>query len=96
METGVFLNISRDHISPLEHRNFEDYFQAKLKLFSHCRNVCVNLDADHASRVLAAAACAERVILLERTAELWFAEATSGWKTAICVSTCICRITRET
>lgn len=33
METGVFLNISRDHISPLEHRNFEDYFQAKLKLF---------------------------------------------------------------
>lgn len=62
METGVFLNISRDHISPLEHRNFEDYFQAKLKLFSHCRNVCANLDADHASRVLAAAACAERVI----------------------------------
>ena len=44
METGVFLNISRDHISPLEHSDFEEYFQSKLQMFSHCRNVCVNLD----------------------------------------------------
>ena len=26
METGVFLNISNDHISPAEHKDFEDYF----------------------------------------------------------------------
>ena len=62
METGVFLNISRDHISPLEHKNFEDYFQSKLQVFSHCRKVCVNLDAEHVQRVLDAASCAERVI----------------------------------
>lgn len=62
METGVFLNISRDHISPSEHQDFGEYFQTKLKLFSHCRNVCVNLDGEHASQVLEAASCAERVI----------------------------------
>lgn len=62
MEAGVFLNISRDHISPLEHQDFEDYFRSKLKMFSHCRNVCVNLDSDYAERVVRAASGAEKVI----------------------------------
>lgn len=69
METGVFLNISRDHISPLEHSDFEEYFQSKLQMFSHCRNVCVNLDSDYAARILRAASGAEQVIAFGTSAE---------------------------
>ena len=43
---GAFLNIGRDHISPIEHPDFEDYFGAKLLLFRHCKKACYNLDCD--------------------------------------------------
>ena len=41
---GAFLNIGRDHISPIEHPDPEDYLRSKLSLFSHCRKACYNLD----------------------------------------------------
>ena len=31
---AVFLNIGMDHISPIEHPDFEDYFASKLRIFS--------------------------------------------------------------
>ena len=46
-------NIGVDHISPIEHPDFEDYFAAKLKILDTCRVGCVNTDADHADRMLA-------------------------------------------
>ncbi|MEG2348436.1 MAG: UDP-N-acetylmuramoyl-L-alanyl-D-glutamate--2,6-diaminopimelate ligase [Clostridia bacterium] len=49
---GVFLNISIDHISPIEHEDFEDYFASKLKIFKQTKVACVNLDADFADRIL--------------------------------------------
>ena len=52
---ACFLNIGRDHISPVEHPDFEDYFQSKLKLFAQAELACVNLDCDRAGQVLAAA-----------------------------------------
>ncbi len=61
-DVGVFLNISEDHISPLEHEDFEDYFNAKLSLFKQTRIACVNLDADYSGRILTAARMSERVI----------------------------------
>lgn len=51
----VFLNIGNDHISPIEHPDFEDYFSSKLKLFSQGAVACVNLDCEHADRALASA-----------------------------------------
>ncbi len=51
----VFLNIGLDHISPIEHPDFEDYFQSKLKIFSQGAAACVNLDSEQAERVLEAA-----------------------------------------
>ncbi len=59
---GVFLNISEDHISPVEHSDFEDYFSSKLKLFSQCRTAVVNLNTDHRERVLEAAKVSPEVI----------------------------------
>ena len=49
---GAFLNIGSDHISPIEHPDFEDYFTSKLKIFDSCRFGCVNTDAKYAERVV--------------------------------------------
>lgn len=57
-----FTNIGEDHISPIEHPDFEDYFSSKLKIFAQSRCAVVNLDIDHADRVLEAAHAAPRVI----------------------------------
>lgn len=52
---GAFTNIGEDHISPIEHPTFEDYFASKLLLFKHCQTAVVNLDMDHADKVYASA-----------------------------------------
>ena len=61
-DTAIFLNISKDHISPTEHKDFDDYFQSKLKIFDRCTCACVNLDSDHIGEILKAAAKCERVV----------------------------------
>ena len=65
---ACFLNIGTDHISPIEHPDFDDYFHSKLKIFAQAEFSCVNLDSDHAQEVLAAArADCRRVITFSRT-----------------------------
>ncbi|MBQ3870399.1 MAG: UDP-N-acetylmuramoyl-L-alanyl-D-glutamate--2,6-diaminopimelate ligase [Clostridia bacterium] len=54
-DTGVFTNIGEDHISPVEHPNFEDYFDSKLKLFSMCGHAVINKESDRFDRIRAAA-----------------------------------------
>lgn len=63
LDIGVFMNISEDHISPIEHADFEDYLTSKMKMFRICDNTVVNLDADPAyiGRILEAAKDAGRV-----------------------------------
>ncbi len=61
-DVGVFLNISEDHISPIEHPDFEDYFGAKLKMFGYCDNACVNLDSDFSERILKEASASNNII----------------------------------
>lgn len=48
---SAFLNISRDHISPVEHPTFEDYFASKLTIFSYAKHSVVNLNSNHAARI---------------------------------------------
>ena len=43
-EVGVFTNFYKDHISPKEHPDMEDYFNSKLKLFQMCRQGVINVD----------------------------------------------------
>lgn len=43
-EVCAFTNISRDHISEAEHKDMEDYFTSKLKIFEQSRIGCVNLE----------------------------------------------------
>lgn len=59
---ACFLNIGYDHISPIEHSDFEDYFSSKLRIFRQGAVNCVNLDCGHADRILAAALEAGRPV----------------------------------
>ena len=60
---ACFLNIGLDHISPIEHPDFEDYFSSKLRIFAQAEVGCVNLDCEHAGRVLAAAQAGSRQVI---------------------------------
>ncbi|MGT2666308.1 UDP-N-acetylmuramoyl-L-alanyl-D-glutamate--L-lysine ligase [Streptococcus rifensis] len=46
-DVGVFLNISPDHIGPIEHPSLEDYFYHKRLLMDNSRAVIVNSEMDH-------------------------------------------------
>ena len=61
-DVGAFLNISEDHISPIEHPDFDDYFHSKLKMFSQVKTACINLESDHLDEIMAAAKASERII----------------------------------
>ena len=60
---AAFLNIGTDHISPIEHPDFEDYFHSKLKIFAQAGFSCVNLDCDHAQEAVEAARSACGTVL---------------------------------
>ncbi len=51
-DVACFTNIGQDHISDVEHPDFDDYFESKLKIFDGCKAACINTDADSASRAL--------------------------------------------
>ena len=52
-EVGCFTNIGRDHISPAEHADFEDYFTSKLKIFDMCRYGVINSGMEFFDRAYA-------------------------------------------
>ena len=55
LDIGIFMNISEDHISPIEHPDFDDYYNSKLKMFKNTKNAIVNMDADLAENTLSVA-----------------------------------------
>lgn len=50
-----WLNIGEDHISPLEHPDFDDYFSSKLKIFDGAKVAVINARTDYFDRVIDAA-----------------------------------------
>ncbi len=61
-DVGVFLNISPDHISSIEHLDYDDYFYSKLKLFKQVKNLVLNLDTDRLDEVLEKAKEVDNII----------------------------------
>lgn len=51
-EYGIFLNIDEDHISKLEHPNFEDYLNCKLEFLKHSKNVLINRNTNYLEEVI--------------------------------------------
>ena len=62
LDVACFLNIGRDHISPVEHPDFEDYFESKLRIFDQARSAVINMDCEHAEVVAARAERCPRVL----------------------------------
>lgn len=50
--TGIFTNISPDHIGEGEHKDFEEYLFYKSKLFTMCETAIVNADSDRIDDIL--------------------------------------------
>ena len=61
-DVGIFMNISEDHISPIEHPTMEDYFASKLRIFAQTRTALVCTDTDRFPDVMDAAKESDRVI----------------------------------
>ncbi len=61
-DAGVFLNIGTDHISDIEHPDFDDYLCSKLRIFEHCKKACYNLDCDEQDNISKAAAACPYII----------------------------------
>jgi UDP-N-acetylmuramyl-tripeptide synthetase len=51
-DVGVFMNIGRDHISPAEHTDLEDYISSKELLFNQCKAACIHMDTPYSERFL--------------------------------------------
>ena len=47
LDVGIFLNISPDHISPIEHPTFDDYFYCKRQLILNSKKVILNRESDY-------------------------------------------------
>jgi UDP-N-acetylmuramoyl-L-alanyl-D-glutamate--2,6-diaminopimelate ligase len=53
LEVGVFINLTQDHLD--FHKNFEDYFLAKKKLFTHLKptgHAVINLDDTYGRKII--------------------------------------------
>ena len=59
---GIFLNISDDHYSDTEHRDFNEYFADKLAIVKQYKNAVINYDDPHRDKVLAAAGNAKKIL----------------------------------
>lgn len=56
-DIGVFTNISRDHIGPKEHPDFEDYLYSKSRLFKLCKHGIVNIDDSRGKYIMENSSC---------------------------------------
>lgn len=56
-DVGIFLNISRDHISPWEHQSLEEYLHCKSLLFRQCRLGIVNCDDEKYEKIIEGHTC---------------------------------------
>ncbi len=59
---GVYLNISDDHISPNEHKDFADYLACKMAVVSKYRHAVLNMDDAYSGDAQEAAKNAETVL----------------------------------
>lgn len=55
--TGIFSNLSPDHIGENEHKDFDEYLECKKMIFSQSDKVIVNADSEHFERIVNGAEC---------------------------------------
>jgi len=64
---AAFSNLSQDHMD--YHKNFENYYQAKKKLFEICDFAVINTDDEYGSRLFDEVSCKKTSFGIEKTAD---------------------------
>ncbi len=77
--TGIFTNLSPDHIGPTEHPNFQHYKSCKKRLFSMCKNGIFNADDDYFADMISGASCSITSYGIKNKAD-FSAENLAPWK----------------
>lgn len=67
---GIFTNIEPDHISPAEHKDFDDYLHCKSLLFKQCKVGIVNQDDAHWERIVEGHTCTLETYGIDTEADL--------------------------
>lgn len=67
---GIFTNISKDHIGPNEHKDFDDYLKCKEMLFKQCKHGIINGDDAYAKEIIHMAQCDIETFAIENDADL--------------------------
>jgi len=67
-DIGVFTNLTRDHLD--FHETFENYLNAKIKLFKMCKNALVNIDSEYGQRVKDSASCKVYTYAVQKDADI--------------------------
>lgn len=69
IDLGIFTNISKDHIGPKEHPDFQDYLDSKAKLFKIAKHGIVNLDDKQSSYIIENATCDITTFSIEKDSD---------------------------
>lgn len=67
-DIGVFTNLSRDHLD--FHKTFENYLEAKIKLFGICKKGLINIDNEFGKRVVENARCEVYTMGIDNEADI--------------------------
>ncbi|WP_265443541.1 UDP-N-acetylmuramoyl-L-alanyl-D-glutamate--2,6-diaminopimelate ligase [Acetivibrio straminisolvens] len=67
-DIGVFTNLSRDHLD--FHKTFDNYLNAKIKLFSMCKKGLINIDNEFGPKVVDNAKCEVYTMGIDNKADL--------------------------
>lgn len=54
---GIFTNLTKDHIGPLEHDSMLDYIESKSKLFKQCNYGIFNIDSKYFYKIVSRGSC---------------------------------------
>mgnify|MGYP000993126233 CR=1 FL=1 len=67
-DTAIFTNLSRDHLD--FHKTFENYINAKAKLFRMCKTGIVNIDNEYGSKIIEQASCNIYTFGIDKNADI--------------------------
>ncbi len=71
--TGIFSNLSPDHIGENEHKDFGEYLECKKMIFDQAKKVVVNADSDHYESIVENAKCPIITVSGNKNADITFA-----------------------
>ncbi len=75
-DTGVFSNLSPDHIGENEHKDFEEYLECKKMIFDQAKKVIVNADSEHFESIIKNVDCPIVTVSGAKNADITFENAT--------------------